>query len=172
MICTDAWELALWLRCRHGCPWGARSFLIGHFGTELLLSSASPWGRHAALIRSRLCLCRCVSEQIIPLCMGRRPWVWAPHAVCCGAGVPVGRDAQGPLPPGASVAPAGSLRHWGPVQVSWRSSVAFVVSADRVFKFPKAAACTAVRGRAVSPEDVMSRAVSSFLSVVLLFSRT
>lgn len=104
--------------------------------------------------------------------MGRRPCVWAPHAACCGAGVPAGRDARTPLLSGASVAPTGSLHHRGPVQVSRRSSVAFVVSADCVFKFPKAAACTAVRGRAVSPEDVTSRAVSSFLSVVLLFSRT
>lgn len=63
LICTDSWELALWLWCCCGCPWGARSFLIGHFGTELLLSSASPWGRDAALICSRLCLYCCASEQ-------------------------------------------------------------------------------------------------------------
>lgn len=79
MICTDAWESALWLRCRHGCPWGAHSFLIGHFGTELLLSSASPWGRHAALIRSRLCLYRCVSEQT-----SRSAWAVGP-----GYGLPM-----------------------------------------------------------------------------------
>lgn len=73
----------------------------------------------------------------------------------------------------ASVVLTGSLRHLGSVQVSWRSSVAFVGPMDPIFKLQKIAAYTlVVCGSAVSLEDVFLRAASSFLSVVLLFRMT